>query len=154
MNFEIDYSDFGSQDRAHYGEDPYGYEWSEDHDYQYHGALLVDKGYNDVSLFPGEKPVEIGDDIHVVYACYDTGDSFGREVGKRTHLWAFSDRKNAFEFADAIKEDAVSKPEYDYDNTPLEFKGVPVNTNEWKGYFENFVCADVVTLIVRRNKSR
>jgi hypothetical protein len=90
MNFNLKISDHGSRDERH-SEDRWDYDWSEDHSYDYDCATIVTEGYSDVSLFPGEAAVKPGDDIYIVYVSYDTGDSFGREYGRREHLWAFSD---------------------------------------------------------------
>lgn len=149
MNFELDYCDHGHRVVTQHSDDKYDYSWSEDHSYEYSGAHIVTKGH-DVSLFPGETIVEPGDDIHVVYVSYGSGDSFGHESGRRTHLWAFSDRKRAYRLAEALCEDAAAEPDYDYNHTPLMFEGVPINTNEWNGYFESFNDADVVSLVVKR----
>lgn len=152
MKFELDMRDYGGRDVNEYGEDVFDYEWSEHHSYDYQGVRIVKEGYSDVDLFPGETEVEPGDEIFVVYVSYDSGDSFGREYGRRVHLWAFSDRKRAYRLAEAITEDAREKPDYDFDHNPLEFEGVPISVNEWKGYFESFICADVERLIVRNNR--
>jgi hypothetical protein len=147
MNFYLDIKDHGHRD-SHHGADKWDYSWSEDHDYTYGRATIVEKGYSDVTLFPGEAEVEVGDDIHVVYVSYDTGDSFGREYGCRTHLWAFSDRRRAYRLVETVREDAEAEPDYDFDHKPLMFDDVPISTNDWKGYFERFNHADVETICV------
>lgn len=150
MNFNLNYTDHGGRCETRHSSDPYDYDWSEDHYYEYHNVSIVKDGYSDLSLFPGESEVEAGDEVYVVYVSYNTGDSFGREDGCRTHLWAFSDRKRAYRLAEELAKDADAKPDYDFDHKPLEFEGVPISTNEWKGYFETFICADVEHLIVKR----
>lgn len=150
MDFNLNYRDYGGRDVDHYGDGDWDYEWTEHHIYDYRSASIVKEGYSDVSLFPGDAEVEAGDDIHVVYVSYDSGDSFGREYGRRTHLWAFSDRKRAYLLAEALAKDADANPDYDFAHKPFEFEGVPVCTNEWKGYVEQFVSADVESLVVKR----
>jgi hypothetical protein len=151
MNFVLDYKDLGGREVNHHGDGDYDYDWTEDHDYHYYGASIVEgDGYSDVSLFPGEAEVELGDDIHIVYVSYDDGDSFGREYDRRVHLWAFSDRKRAYQLAEAIAADAEANPDYDFDHKPLMFEDVPISTNEWKGHFERFNRADVETVTVKR----
>ena len=149
MQFNIDYKDYGCRD-TDYGQDKWDYSWSEDHSYDYKHAVIVKDGYSDIALFPGEADAEIGGDIHMVYVSYDTGDSFGNEHGKHVHLWAFTDRKRAYRLADALNEDGQANPDYDFDNKPFVFEGVPISTNEWKGYFERFGGAEVETLVVRK----
>jgi len=152
MKFDLDYSDYGYRDEDRNSNDEYDYSWSQDHCYVYECAYIVENGYTEVDLFPNEAEVEPGDDIHIVYVSYDTGDSFGRESGRRVHLWAFSDRKRAHQLADALTNDARANPDYDFDHKPFEFEGVPISTNEWKGYFEQFICADVETVLVRKKR--
>ena len=155
MNFDIDYKDYGGRIVDRYGTDDYDYEWTEYHSYSYHGASIVKSGgYSDVSLFPGEAEVGIGDEIHIVYVSYNSGDSFGREYDRRVHLWAFSDRKRAYQLAEAITIDAETNPDYDFDHKPLIFEDVPISTNEWKGHFEWFNRAEVETLVVKRNATQ
>lgn len=149
MNFNLVYRDYGSRD-VEQGDDEWDYEWTEDHSYDYEHAVIVTSGYCEVSLFPGEEEVKKGDDLHVVYVSYDSGDSFGREYGRRTHLWAFKDKARAMRLADEIAKDARANPDYDFDNEPMTFEGVPINTNEWKGYFEHFVRSDIETVTVRK----
>lgn len=149
MKFQVDISDYGHRE-VEQGEGEWDYSWRADHDYSYGKARIVTDGYADMDLFPGEAEVEPGDDIHIVYVAYSTGDSFGNEDGVREHLWAFSDRKRALDLADAVSEDAEANPEYDFEHQPLMFNSVPIATNTWKGYFERFTEADVVSVTVRK----
>jgi len=149
MNFNLDYRDYGRREETQYGESRWEYEWREDHVYRYFGARITNEGYSDVSLFPGETEVKPGDDIYIVYVSYDSGDSFGRENGCRTHLWAFSNSAKAYRLVEAIRKDAAANPNFNYEGKPLEFEGVPINTNEWKGYFEHFNYADVEAVVVK-----
>lgn len=151
MKFDLVYEDLVDYDETRYSNDAYDYSWRKDHNYQYGSAVIVDgKDYSEIALFPGEAEVEIGDDIHVVYVSYNTGDSFGQAYGCREHLWAFSDKRAAYQLAERLEKDAADKPDYDFDNKPLTFKDVPISTNTWKGYFEHFNEADVVTVTVKR----
>lgn len=148
MNFNIDYKDYGRRTENRHNDYPYNYDWSENHSYDYKGAVIVKDGYSDIALFPGEADAEIGGDIYMVYVSYDSGDSCGNEYGKHVHLWAFTDRDRAYRLADALTADAEANPDYDFDNKPFEFEGVPISTNEWKGYFYHFGEAEVKTLVV------
>jgi hypothetical protein len=150
MNFNLNILDHGYHDEHQYGDGKYEYEWSKVHNYEYVDASIVTNGYSEVSLFPGEQSVKIGDRIHVVYVSYDTGDSFGRESDARVHLWAFSDPKRAERLAQCICTDAQANTEYDFDENDLVFDGVDIATYTWKGYFETFITADVISLIVTK----
>lgn len=152
MDFTIEYLNSGGRSVDQYGEGDYEYSWEEHNSYSYYHAYIVTEGYSEVTLFPGEKEAEPGDDIHVVYVSYDTGDSFGREYDRREHLWAFTDKKKAMQLAETIYEDAKQNPDYDYKNRPLNFEGAPINTNTWKGYFEHFNNADIVTLTAKKER--
>jgi len=151
MNFEIECRDYGHRNEEH-GEDRWDYDWEERHAYFYGDAHIVDKGYTDVGLFPGEREPGQNDTIYVVYVEYDTGDSFGREYGRREHLWAFTDADRASRLCELIMNDAESYPDYDFDHKPLMFEGVPTSTNTWKGYFEQFNYADLEPLEVKEKK--
>ncbi len=149
MKFDLNYQDYSDREVEQHSEDAYDYSWSEDHTYVYNYATVVTEGYSDVDLFPGEAEVRRGDDIYVVYVAYNTGDSFGRSQGYRVHLWAFSDRDRARSLVKLLEADAVANPDYDFDHKPVEFEGVPISTNDWKGYFEQFIAADIETVTVR-----
>jgi hypothetical protein len=153
VDFKLDYVDNGYHEVDRYGSDDYDYSWSTTHDYVYRCAFVADNGYSDVSLFPGEQEPKIGDNIHVVYVCYSTGDSFGQDTGIHEHLWAFTDYSKADELALAICEDSRKKPDYDYNHEPLSFEGVSINPNNWKGYFERFEKCDIETLLLKRKYS-
>lgn len=84
MNFVLNYSDHGHSHRDP-GTGEWDHSWEESHDYHYHSAEIA-SGYSDVSLFPGDAEVELGDEIYVVYVTYSTGDSFGHADGCREHL--------------------------------------------------------------------
>jgi hypothetical protein len=151
MNFELEYRDYSRRDEDR-GEDQYDYSWSESHDYQYYGARIVENSYSDVSLFPGEREPRLGEMIYVVYVSYDSGDSFGYARGCRVHLWAFTDAERASRLCDLIDLDVKTSPDYDYDNKPLDFEGVPIAVNTWKGHFEHFNCVDYESLEVKRTR--
>ncbi len=151
MNFNLDYRDYGRRDEER-GDGEWDYSWSEDHDYHYNGAHIVEEGYSDVGLFPGEHEPRLGDRIFVVYVSYDSGDSFGNERGRRVHLWAFTDAERAARLCDLVTLDAETTPDYDYDHKPLMFEGVPISVNEWKGYFEHFNHADYESLEIKRKR--
>jgi len=151
MKFSLNYSDHGSSYRDA-GTGNWDHSWEESHSYEYHSAEIVTGGYGEVDLFPGDAEVEVGDEIYMVYVSYGTGDSFGHASGCHEHLWAFSDRKRAYRLAEVLEEDAKVNPDYDYDHKPLEFEGVPINTNSWKGYFERFEEAGVEHLIVKKRR--
>ncbi len=150
MQFQLNYRDYGDRDVTQHGDGDYDYEWYETHYYHYENAVLVKDGYSDVALFPNEEEPKVGDKIYVAYAEYSTGDSFGHATGCRTHLWAFTNAENAHNFCQAILRDYERKPGYDYGNKPFMYGDVPVNTNEWKGYFERLTDCDYVTLEVRK----
>ena len=150
MNFKLNYRDDCDRDEDRYGDGDYDYSWSEYHSYRYENAVMVKDGYSDVALFPYEEEPKVGDNIYVAYAEYSTGDSFGHATGLRTHLWAFTNAENAHNFCQAILRDNERNPDYNYDNKPFMYGDVPVNTNEWKGYFEHLSDCDYVTLEVRK----
>lgn len=153
MNFKLYYKDYGHREMHQGPGGDYDYDWYEYHDYQYDCVTVTgEKGYYDVALFPGEIEPGYGDNVYVVYVSYNTGDSFGHEENARVHLWAFSDEDRAWRFSCAIKNDAEQNPNYDFKNKPFKFEGVPVNTNEWKGYFENFNECNYVTLTLKRKQ--
>jgi hypothetical protein len=151
MKFDIDIVHSGGRDEHRHSDDPYDYSWSEDHDYSYGTARIIKDGkYGDVDLFPGDAEVKAGDEIYVVHVSYDSGDSFGSSSNNRTHLWAFSNKARAERLCNIIDIDATTNSDYDFDNKPLTFDNVPINCNEWKGYFENFQAAAVETILIRR----
>jgi hypothetical protein len=151
MKFRINTEDLVDRDEVRHGTDQYDYSWREDHHYSYNGAVIVvDSTYGDIELFPREEEVGAGDEIHVVYVEYDTGDSFGISRGNRSHLWAFADKTRAQALVDAIQADHATNPDYDFDNGPMKFDGVPINCNEWKGYFEHLRRVAIETIVVRR----
>lgn len=150
MKFKLCYRDHGHRDVSQGPGGDYDYSWYEYHEYSYHGLTVVKDGYSDVSLFPGEVEPQFGDSVYVVYVAYSTGDSFGHEEGVREHLWAFTDQDRATRFCTVITNDAKEAPDYDYEGKPLNFEGVPVNTNTWKGYFEHFRVCDFETLTLER----
>lgn len=149
MKFNIDYRDYGRRDEERYSEDAYDYSWSEDHSYDYNSMTIVTDGYSDVALFPGEAEPKRGDTVHLVYVSYDSGDSFGREYGRHVQLWVFTNYERARALCDFIELDAKTAPDYDFDHKPQEFEGVPIATNEWKGYFEHFNCADTESVMIK-----
>lgn len=149
MIFEIDYSDYGRRTETQHSDNRWDFSWYENHDYEYNEARIVNKNnYKSVGLFPGEKEPQVGSIIYVVYVSYDTGDSFGQEDGLRAHLWAFTDEGRAGRLCSLISKDAKRNPKYDFKNIPLDFEGVPIPVNTWKGYFERFDYAGYVELIV------
>ena len=148
MQFNINVSDHGRREQDDGDGTPYNHTWSEDHDYDYKSATISDSKRFDVAMFPNEAPVEVGDSIHVVIVSYSTGDSFGQEQGRHVQLWAFSNKDTAQQLVDAVDADADVSPDYDFDANPMEFMGVPICTNEWKGYFETFSYAGIETLFV------
>jgi hypothetical protein len=150
MKFAVDIQETVYRNEDQHGDGEWDYSWTDDHNFSYNRARIVDTGSN-VDLFPGEAEVAAGNDIYVVYVSYDTGDSFGNSRGERVHLWAFSDKARAHRLCHAIEVDATASPDYDYDHKPLTFDDVPIPCNTWKGYFENFNGAEVETIAVRHH---
>lgn len=89
-------------------------------------------GSADVSLFPGEKEPEQGDKIYVTTVNYSTGDSFANYKGKKHFVWAFTDKKNAEDLKNAIKNDLKY------------FKGVPIENYMWSGYFDTLEDVEIL----------
>ena len=146
MDFKVNRKNYGSRSGSYHGGSKWDYSWSAHNDYNYHNASIAKEGsYCDVSLFPGEDTVAAGDTVHVVYVSYSSGDSFGNESGLNEYIWAFSDIDRAKRLCDAIIENAAIT---DDDNKfePIEFDGVPISVSDWKGYFEEFDNAEIVSL--------
>jgi len=150
MRFTIDVTDHGSRDDDGGDGSPYSHTWRENHSYNYKSASIAEHQAFDVGLFPGDAAVEVGEEIHLVIVSYGTGDSFGRESGKHVVLWAFSDKVRAQRLVDALDEDDRTDSKYLNDHPPMEFDGVPICTNEWKGYFESYDGASIETLFVKK----
>ena len=150
MKFKLNYIDNHQREETVHSDRPYDYDWYESYSYQYENAVISKENeYSDVALFPGEEEPKVGDTLYVAYVSYDSGDSFGHMEGAHTHLWAFTNAESAQNFCDVIKKDHEDSPNYNHKHEPLVYRGVPVNTNEWKGYFEHFNECTYVSLEVR-----
>lgn len=141
MQFRIDMTDHVEYTQG--GFDNYDDEY---HTYTYNHAVVTDREYGDVALFPGEVEPAVGDDIHLVVASFDTGDSLSSEYGHHTMLWAFTDAAKAEELKALVELDDVTCPE-DQFHLKLEFEGVPI-ARCWAGYHESLNGAHVIKLEV------
>jgi hypothetical protein len=124
-------------------------DWYEHNNYSPTSLSWVD-GYSDVDFFPGQKEIEPGEGAYLVYVVYGSGDSFGHSTGNVCWLWVFSSKEDAHEFGDWLDTDAKDFPDYDFGNKPRNFRGVPIPTNTWKGYFEIYEMAKVTKLPITK----
>lgn len=145
MFFNIDQDNYCESD---YSSEEYG-EWYRYNDYISNYAKIASK-HGDVGLFPEEAEPKVGDYIYLVRVTYSDGDSFGNSTGNQVMLWAFTDKDKAEELRELIKLDNETSPEFDHSFKPLMFYGVPISTNDWKGYFERFEECHVEKLEVKR----
>lgn len=145
MYFNLDVRDYGRRDEEQGDGGRWDYTWSEDHCYSYNGAYIVDTEdqWGDVALFPGETEPKKGDVLLLVIVDYDTGDSFGRESGRHTVLWAFTDLARAGRLVHLIDSNSRDK------KTRVEFEGVEVYTGDWKGYFEYYNHCAIETVFIK-----
>lgn len=104
---------------------------------------LAPEGAQHVGMFDEHFEVDgvgPGDTVHVVYAAYSTGDTFGNDDGQITFMDIFTDEAKAERLAAALREVK------DYD---LSFEGtdyyIPFN-----GYFESLEGVKVMTLVIRK----
>lgn len=125
--------------------------WHADYDYQYGEEAIIEpkSTCGDVSLFPEQPEPKYGDKIHVVYITYNSGDSLGHSSGRRIHAWAFSDLEMASKYMQAIKQNAE-----DEDDHYFEFEGVRTFTGEWKGFFDSFTDAGILTFPFVKKRRR
>lgn len=96
--------------------------------------------YEAVTWIDKEDP-ENGDTIIVVYAIYESGDSFGRSEGNLELIVATKSMEVANKWKKAVEESEFTgeiKIEHDGKTITLD--------TPWNGYFERFTYADVEIL--------
>jgi hypothetical protein len=114
-------------------------DWSEEWSCRVDGvSLSPNRPGKDIEAVDMSVPVNVGDEVFVLYMVYDTGDSFGSAVGKLEVLYVFKDK----ELAKTAKE-TVSASE---NETTLEFvvdNGKTLKlSNPGAGYFEHINDVD------------
>jgi hypothetical protein len=104
--------------------------------YSFRGYKLVqDKQFWDFILTCPPK----GAPLFLVYALYDTGNSFHREEGRLCQIFLTADIEDATAVFNALEKDSKVNPN-GYDpivvNLPVAKRKEPICVSTWKGYFE------------------
>lgn len=113
-----------------------------------HGVELTH--VDDEHALPADFQVAVGDEVHVVYLVYSTGDSFHREEGKCLEVISF--HKNsalAHENAERVRTGPRSdgKIEIEFDS------GAKVKRYcNWDGYFESIDNVHVESFVVSASR--
>lgn len=109
------------------------------HTYDYKGIWVTDDGPDAVALFPGEAEPGFGENIFLMFVCYDRRAETHREFNKHTLLWAFTNKERMAALARWIELDAVTTPEHAQEGDPLEFDGVSLAQQEWIGVDKKYI---------------
>lgn len=123
-------------------------EWSRDSYYESHTVRGIkevkEKDYFDLPLEDGEGP------IYLLYAIYDTGDSFGRDEGRFEAVMLHHDRSIAEENRRRILEQNRQYEQSrghnmeDYSVTLLTDSGKEFQiSTPWNGYFEDLSTVEI-----------
>ena len=91
---------------------------------------------------PAGFPVEVGDEVHVLYVVYSTGDSFGHDDGAYLEVLSFHKKSEvAFKNLAAVESYmGSSELAIEFDNGEILKRQV-----SWDGYFESLDFARVGT---------
>lgn len=116
-------------------------------DWTVEGVRLVEA--DGQKVLGADFPVEVGDNVHVVYAVYSTGDTFGSDEG--AYLEFISAHKN-YEVAQRnLREVEKGKHERESYSMVIEFdSGAKVSRHcPWDGYFESLDYVRLETFTVQ-----
>jgi len=120
-------------------------EWDGDDTWESHSPQaweISQNTYYDV-IYPGT--VKRGEDLYLVYAIYNTGDSFSRSDGQLDVIDAFKSVLNARKCADAAGK--ATGHSFSYQN---DFGQPASHHTTWIGYFESLTGIYSVKLPVRK----
>jgi hypothetical protein len=95
-------------------------------------------------LIPVDIEVKRGVKYYLVYASYDTGDSFGYDTGQLDVIFLYEDEDRAKQAVKILEH----SPEYQED-IPTNTEAMVTHYIPWNGYFDslNSVCYAVVEVI-------
>lgn len=125
--------------------------WDRPDSYQRLNGFKVFKDappYSYMSVFEVEGEVRAGDRVFVVYADYDTGDTFGRDYGRIDVLEVFinvDDARGLIEAAKSVEPDVDGRIDRSFS---FHYNGKEYYKS-WAGYFESLNSLDYEDVTVR-----
>ena len=112
--------------------------WSTDLHFSVEGVFLSkDRRYHYEEI-EVDFDVKVGDEVHVLYMIYSSGDSFGSSTGNGEVIWVFKDKMLAVEVA----KEYENTEEYSIFFTTEEGNIVKLS-NPAAGYFENISSLNI-----------
>lgn len=123
-------------------------EWSSDNHFSVDGVFLnkpEHRGYTET--FTTVFDVNVGDELHVLYIRYGTGDSFGHGSGYGEVIWVFKDLDVAMKAAKVWETTNNYRIDFEIEDGSFIKLSNPAH-----GYFEQLESVNVQTIIVQQDQ--